>query len=173
MNQETLAKLVGLLSFQVDATGLHKFQQAMKTVQIQMRALSKEADTLSAKLGKKLGIKVDPAAQNKLSASVAKNLDREAKAEIVVQKLRRQTFQAELAGQKLLFAGKKEAEYLTTADVRHQQALAVLASKQQKTTLDSLKVKGQEIKNTDLLTQAKQKQTRGELIHQQNYSAYS
>lgn len=167
MNPEILAKLVGLLTFQVDTTGLHKFQQAMKTAQIQMRALSKEADTLSAKLGKKLGIKVDPVAQNKLSASVAKNLDREAKAEIVVQKLRRQTFQAELAGQKLLFAGKKESAHLVTADVRHQQALAVLASKQQKTTLDSLKVRGQEIKNTDLLTQAKQKQTRGELIHQQ------
>jgi len=167
MAPEVVSRLVGVLGFQVNPEGLYKFRQAMKTAEIQMRALSKEADTLALKLGKKLGIKVDPAVQNKLSAAVAKNLDREAKAEIVVQKLRRQTFQAELAGQRLLFAGKKEAQFLTTADVRHQQSLAVLASKQQKSELDRIKTEGQVLRNQDSLAQAKARQTKAELIHQQ------
>ena len=167
INQETIAKLVGQLAFHVDLSGLERFQRGIEQARQRMMAMSKQADQLSQKLGTKMGIKVDTTARDKLDKQVRTSLDRELRGEVLLQKARRATFTAELAGQKLQFAGQRESAFLTTQTLKDRQQMAVLAAKEQRVEQAKLKVQGQAIKNQDALTQAKARQARIEAMHAQ------
>ncbi|MCF7533781.1 tape measure protein [Pseudomonas petrae] len=167
MNQETIAKLVGQLSFHVDLSGLERFQRGMEQARQRMMAMSKQADQLSKSLGTKMGLKVDTTARDKLDRQVRTSLDRELKGEVMLQKARRATFAAELAGQKLQFAGQRESSFLTTQSLKDRQQMAVLAAKESRAEQARLKVQGQTVKNEDALASAKARQARVEALHAQ------
>ncbi|MGE6384923.1 tape measure protein [Pseudomonas sp. NPDC078416] len=167
INQETIAKLVGQLAFHVDLSGLERFQRGIEQARQRMMAMSKQADQLQQKLGTKMGIKVDTTARDKLDKQVRTSLDRELRGEVLLQKARRATFTAELAGQRLQFAGQRESAFLTTQTLKDRQQMAVLAAKEQRAEQARLKVQGQAIKNQDALTQAKGRQARIEAMHAQ------
>ncbi|WP_095148045.1 tape measure protein [Pseudomonas sp. Irchel s3a18] len=153
MNAETIAKLTGLLSFQVDLSGLHRFNASLTQVERRMKSMSRQADQLATKLGN--GPK---ATAQKHDTSLRHNLNRELQLETAVAKAKRYTFAAELAQQKLQFAGAKQSAFLATTAVRAKQASAVADAKAHKATLERLKAQGQEIKNTATVAAAKTRQ---------------
>ncbi len=167
INQEVIAKLVGQLNFLVDTSGLQRFQRGLEATRQRMVEMAKQADHLSQKLSSKMGLKVDTKARDKLDKQVRTSLDRELRGEVLLQKARRATFTAELAGQKLQFAGQRESAFLTTQTLKDRQQMAVLAAKEQRAEQARLKVQGQAIKNQDALTQAKGRQARIEAMHAQ------
>lgn len=163
---EEIARLTGLLVFKTDSTGLQRFMGLLKSAEVAMEKVGKQADALSARMNKSLGLRVDTAAQAKLDKQLRSSLDRELRGEVLLQKAKRATFQAELQGQKLQFAGQKELAFLSTSAIRDKQALAVLAAKEQAAQAAKLKVQGLAIKNEDALAQAKARQVRAEAILQ-------
>ncbi|MBD8737922.1 tape measure protein [Pseudomonas fluorescens] len=162
--QETIAVLTGKLVFDIDGGPLRRFTQMLASSQKQMAAMAKQADALSARMSKSLGLKVDTAAQAKLDKQLRSSLDRELRGEVLLQKAKRATFQAELQGQKLQFAGQRELAFLSNAAIRDKQALAVLEAKAQAAQAAKLKTQGLAIKNEDALAQAKARQVRAESI---------
>jgi hypothetical protein len=164
MNTEIIAKLVGLLQFQVDVSGLHRFERGLSQARQKMMALSREADVLSKKLGTKMGIKVEGAAQEKLSKTVRANLDRELKLENAVQRTRRTTFSAELAGQKLINLRQKESAAIQSQALRDKIAQAVLDAKSAKAEGERLKVSGAALKQAQSVEQHKARQARWEAL---------
>jgi tape measure domain-containing protein len=164
MNTEIIAKLVGLLQFQVDVSGLQRFERGLSQARQKMMALSREADVLSKKLGTKMGIKVDSAAQEKLAKTVRANLDRELKLENAVQRTRRATFTAELAGQKLINLRQKEGAAIQSQALRDKIAQAVLDAKSAKAEGERLKVSGAALKQAQSVEQHKARQARWEAL---------
>ncbi|MFJ2684032.1 hypothetical protein ACIOYV_09845 [Pseudomonas sp. NPDC087342] len=164
MNSEIIAKLVGLLRFQVDVSGLQRFERGLAQTRQKMMALSREADVLSKKLGAKMGIKVDSAGQEKLAKTVRANLDRELKLENAVQRTRRATFTAELAGQKLINLRQKEGSAIQSQALRDKIAQAVLDAKSAKAEGERLKVSGAVLKQTQSVEQHKARQARWEAL---------
>ena len=164
MNTEIISKLVGLLQFQVDVSGLQRFERGLAQARQKMAALSREADALSKKLGTKMGIKVDSAAQEKLSKTVRANLDRELKLENAVQRTRRATFTAELAGQKLINLRQKEGAAIQSQALRDKIAQAVLDAKAAKAEGERLKVSGAALKQAQSIEQHKARQARWETL---------
>jgi hypothetical protein len=164
MNTEIIAKLVGLLQFQVDVSGLQRFERGLSQARQKMMALSREADVLSKKLGTKMGIKVDSAAQEKLAKTVRANLDRELKLENAVQRTRRSTFTAELAGQKLINLRQKEGAAIQSQALRDKIAQAVLDAKSAKAEGERLKVSGAALKQAQSVEQHKARQARWEAL---------
>jgi len=128
-----------------------------------MQRVGKQAEALSAKMGAKIGLKVDNTARDKLDKQLRTSLDRELRGEVLLQKAKRATFQAELQGQRLQFAGQKEAAFLVTAALKDRQQLAVLEAKAQSAQAAKLKVQGLAIKNEDALAQAKARQVKAEI----------
>lgn len=173
MNSEIIAKLVGLLQFQVDASGLQRFTSMMKATERQMIQLGKQAEALQKKIGAKMGIKVDSAARDKLDKSVRANLDRELKLENAVQRVRRTTFTAELAGQKLINLRQKEGAAVQSQALRDKISSAVLDAKAAKAEGERLKVQGAAVKQAQSIEQHKARQARWEalLTQQQQKSA--
>jgi hypothetical protein len=165
VNQEIIAKLTGLLNFKVDASGLHKFEAELKRVEARMRAMSREAD----KLAKKIGL-TPKASTARADIKVNHHLNRELRLEVAVQKARRATFAAELAQQKLQFAGSKQETVIASALIKQKQQEAVAGAKVHKADLERLKVQGQEIKNSATLAAAKIQQTRLESILAQQHA---
>lgn len=163
---EEIARLTGSLFFKVDSSGLQRFLSMLKSAEVAMARAGKQADALSARMGKSLGIKVDTTAQAKLDKQLRSSLDRELRGEVLLQKAKRATFQAELQGQKLQFAGKREAAFLSTAAIKDRQQMAVLEAKSQAAQAAKLKVQGLALKNEDALAQAKARQVRAEAILQ-------
>lgn len=161
---EEVAKLTARLVWSVDVGPLRQFSQLLARSQKQMTAMAKQADALSTKLGKSFGLKVDTTARDKLDKQLRTSLDRELRGEVLLQKAKRATFQAELQGQRLQFAGQKEAAFLATAALKDRQHLAVLDAKTQAAQAAKLKVQGLAIKNEDALAQAKARQVRAESI---------
>lgn len=161
---EEVAKLTARLVWSVDVGPLRQFSQMLARSQKQMTAMAKQADALSTKLGKSFGLKVDTTARDKLDKQLRTSLDRELRGEVLLQKAKRATFQAELQGQRLQFAGQKEAAFLATAALKDRQHLAVLDAKKQAAQAAKLKVQGLAIKNEDALAQAKARQVRAESI---------
>ncbi|WP_339453987.1 hypothetical protein [Pseudomonas sp. EA_5y_Pfl2_R50] len=164
MNTEIIAKLVGLLQFQVDVSGLQRFERGLAQARQKMAALSREADALSKKLGTKMGIKVDSAGQEKLAKTVRANLDRELKLENAVQRTRRATFTAELAGQKLINLRQKEGAAIQSQALRDKIAQAVLDAKAAKAEGERLKVSGAALKQAQSIEQHKARQARWETL---------
>ncbi|THF36377.1 hypothetical protein E5170_02720 [Pseudomonas atacamensis] len=164
MNTEIISKLVGLLQFQVDVSGLQRFERGLSQARQKMMALSREADALSRKLGTKMGVKVDSAAQEKLSKTVRANLDRELKLENAVQRTRRSTFTAELAGQKLINLRQKEGAAIQSQALRDKIAQAVVDAKSAKAEGERLKVSGAALKQAQSIEQHKARQARWEAL---------
>ena len=164
MNTEIIAKLVGLLQFQVDVSGLQRFERGLSQARQKMMALSREADVLSKKLGTKMGVKVDSAGQEKLAKTVRANLDRELKLENAVQRTRRATFTAELAGQKLINLRQKEGAAIQSQALRDKIAQAVLDAKSAKAEGERLKVSGAALKQAQSVEQHKARQARWEAL---------
>ncbi|WP_207265147.1 tape measure protein [Pseudomonas sp. GW101-3H06] len=153
MIQENIAKLTSLLSFNVDLSGLHRFNASLDQVERRMKAMSRQADQLAKKLG---GSR--KATTQKYAASVQHNAKRELQLEVAVKKARMATFRAELAQQKLQFAGAKQSAFIATQAIRDKQATAVADAKAHKANVERLKAQGQEIKNTATLAAAKARQ---------------
>lgn len=164
MSTEIIAKLVGLLQFQVDLSGLQRFERGLAQTRQKMMALSREADVLSKKLGTKMGIKVDSAAQEKLSKTVRANLDRELKLEQALQRTRRATFTSELQGQKLINLRQKESSAIQSQALRDKIAQAVLDAKAAKAEGERLKAQGLAVKQAQTLEQHKARQARWEAL---------
>ena len=168
MSAEVIARLTGLLNFQVDLSGLNRFNASLNQVEQRMKAMSRQADQLAAKLG------MSPKARaQKQDTSVRHNANREVKLEVAVRKARRDTFTEELRQQKLQFAGMKQSAFLTTQIIKDKQQFAILDAKAQKAAVERLKLQGQESKNTFGLLAAKTRQARLEqmLAGQQSKTA--
>ncbi|KPG99430.1 hypothetical protein AEQ67_09845 [Pseudomonas sp. RIT-PI-q] len=164
MISENIAKLTGLLNFQVDLSGLARFTSGMEAARRKMMQLSKEATQLEKRLNLKLGIKTNSADRDKLDKQVRASLDRESKAEVLLQRARRATMTADLASQKLTMANTKEQAYIVSQSLRDQQQQAILESKRQKARADQLKASGIAAKNENALTTAKLRQAKLETI---------
>jgi hypothetical protein len=164
VNSEIIAKLVGVLQFQVDISGLQRFERGLSQARQKMMALSREADVLGKKLGAKMGIKVDSAGQEKLAKTVRANLDRELKLEQAVQRTRRATFTAELQGQKLINLRQKEGAAIQSQALRDRIAQAVLDAKSAKAEGERLKVSGAALKQAQSIEQHKARQARLEAL---------
>ncbi|WP_454865576.1 hypothetical protein [Pseudomonas umsongensis] len=153
MIADNIAKLTGLLNFQVDLSGLQRFNASLTQVEQRMKRMSAQADQLA----KKMGMSPKAAAQ-KQDSSLRHNLNRELQLETAVAKAKRYTFAAELAQQKLQFAGAKQSAFLASAAIRDKQANAVADAKAHKANVERLKAQGQEIKNSATLAAAKARQ---------------
>ena len=161
---EEIARLTGSLFFKIDASGLQRFLSMIRSAEVTMVKAGKQADALSARMRKSLGLKVDTTAKAKLDKQLRSSLDRELRGEVLLQRAKRATFQAELQGQKLQFAGQRELAFLSNAAIRDKQAMAVLAAKEQSAQAAKLKVQGLAIKNEDALAQARARQVKAESI---------
>ena len=164
VSAETIARLTGLLTFNVEMAGLHRFTSGMEATRRKMMQLSQEAAQLEKRLNMKLGIKTNSADRDKLDKQVRASLDKELKAEVLVQRARRATMSADLASQKLTLAGSKQQAYITSQSLKDQQQQAVLESKRQKARADQLKASGIAAKNENALATAKLRQTKLEAI---------
>ncbi|MDH4562151.1 tape measure protein [Pseudomonas sp. BN411] len=161
MMTKELARLFATLGFKVDTTGLDRFQAALSRVEKQMQGVLKKAEALE----KKLTIK--PKVQDvkaKRDNSVRQSLEREYKLERAAQAAKRDTFKAELEGQKLKFAAEKQSAMLASSALRDKQAMAVLAAKEAKATQERLKAEGLVAKNAHNVAAAKLRQERLERI---------
>lgn len=163
-HQDVIAQLIGVLKFNVDPSGLQRFTAMMRTAERQMTQLGKQADALQKKLSAKMGIKVDSAGQEKLAKTVRANLDRELKLENAVQRTRRATFTAELAGQKLINLRQKEGAAIQSQALRDKIAQAVLDAKSAKAEGERLKVSGAALKQAQSIEQHKARQARWEAL---------
>ncbi|WP_448144686.1 tape measure protein [Pseudomonas silesiensis] len=153
MNAEVIARLTGSLAFQVDLSGLNRFNASLNQVEQRMKAMSRQADQLAAKLG------MSPKARaQKQDTSIRHNLNRELQLETAVAKAKRYTMTAELAQQKLQFTGAKQSAFFATQAIKDKQHAAVAEAKAHKAQVERLKAQGQEIKNTASLAAAKARQ---------------
>ncbi|AZC94214.1 tape measure protein [Pseudomonas chlororaphis] len=139
MIEETIAKLVGRLVFDVESGRLSQFMQMLKAAESSMKRVGKEAELLSAKLNKVFNVGGRSADKAKLDVAVRRSLDKELQTEVRLSKLKRQQFVTQLAEQKLIATGKREEAFLQSAALKSQIQSAVLASKQQKVLQESIK----------------------------------
>jgi len=151
--QESIARLTGVLDFKVDMSGLQRFNSLLNQTEQRMKRMSAQADAFA----KKLGMSPKQRAQ-KNDASLRHNLNRELQLETVVAKAKRYTFSAELAQQKLQFAGQKQSAFFATQAIKDKQLSAVAEAKAHKAQVERLKAQGQEIKNTASLAASKTRQ---------------
>jgi tape measure domain-containing protein len=166
MNSEIIAKLTGLLNFQVDLSGLHRFNASLNQAEQRMKRMSRQADDLARKLGmspkattqKQGASPKESTPAQKRDTSLRHNLNRELQLETAVAKAKRYTFAAELAQHKLQFAGVKQGAFIATQAIREKQQSAVADAKTHKANVERLKAQGQEIKNTATLAAAKARQ---------------
>jgi len=163
MTPEVIARLVGILGFQVNTDGLQRFRAAMTATQRQMQAVGREAEKLQKQLNLKLNVK-GTGDRAKLDAEVRRSLDRELKMETRIAQYRRNVFSQELAGQKLKFANTKEQAFLQTASLKRQQEAATLSAKQQRAETVRLQAQGQALKNEGTIATNKAKAVRAEQI---------
>jgi|GEM_PF-5146290 len=154
MNQEVIAKLVGALEFRVDVSGLKRFNAGLSQVERRMQAMSRQADQLA----KKLGLSPKTTAPSN-SASLEHARKRELQLEAALAKAKRHTLAAQLEGQRLQFAGYKQAFVLNSAAIRQKQVMLAAEKMIGKTQAERLEAQAQEIKRLDALTAARSRQT--------------
>jgi tape measure domain-containing protein len=157
MIEETIAKLVGRLVFDVESGRLSQFMQMLKASETAMKRVGKEAEALSAKLNKVFNVGGRSADKAKLDVAVRRSLDKELQTEVRLSKLKRQQFLAQLSVQKLIATGKREEAFLQSAVLKSQIQSAVLASKQQKALQESIKT---DLSKAKLQASAEQSQLR-------------
>lgn len=158
MIEETIAKLVGRIELVADTGPLLMFQRMMNNTSQQMRDLAKQADVLTTKLNKKLGISNNSAQQTKQSRDMQASLIREQRALVGVEKARRATMEADLAQRKLTLADSKQEAYTVSESLKAKQAAAVVAARQYKAEQERLKAASQVIKQQQSVTSYKLRQ---------------
>lgn len=139
MNEE-IARLTGSLFFKVDPSGLQRFLGMLKSAEVAMAKVGKQADAVSAKLNKAFGVKQNSAQRTKLDADLRRSLDKELFAELKLSRLKRSNIAVQLASQKLVATGKREEVFLQGAALKQQVTSAVLAAKQYRSRQEALKV---------------------------------
>lgn len=139
-HNEEIARLTGVLQFDVRSAPLLAFEQMLKRVQGTMLGVMKTADDLNKKLDKRFNITSRRDASAAANAAVQKSLDKQIATEGKLARLRQSQFRAQLTEQKLTSAGKREESFLQSAALKQQVTSAVLASKQHKAQQESLKV---------------------------------
>ncbi|OWP73513.1 hypothetical protein [Pseudomonas sp. K2I15] len=137
---EEIARLTGVLQFDVRSGPLLAFEQMLKRVQTSMLGVMKTADDLNKKLDRKLGISTKRDASAAANTAMQKSLDKQIATEGKLSRLRQSQFRAQLAEQKLTSAGKREESFLQSASLKQQVTAAVLSAKQHKAQQESLKV---------------------------------
>jgi len=140
-HQEVIAQLVGILKFNVDPSGLHRFTAMMRTAEKQMTQLGKHADALQRKLSRKFGITTTSADRAKLGGAIEKSLQKEMATKQKLARMQHAQNTAALSAQKLVATGKREEVFLQGASLKQQVTQAVLAAKQQKVQQEALKTK--------------------------------
>lgn len=140
-HQEVIAQLVGILKFNVDPSGLHRFTAMMRTAERQMGQLGKQADALQKKLSMKLGITTTSADRAKLDAAILKSHDKMVATQQKIARLQHAQNTAALSAQKLVATGQREEAYLQSASLKQQVTAAILSAKQQKVQQELLKTK--------------------------------
>ncbi|CRM46068.1 hypothetical protein [Pseudomonas sp. 44 R 15] len=139
-HNEEIARLTGVLQFDVKTGPLLAFEQMLKRVQASMLGVMRTADDLNKKLDRKLGISAKRDASSAANTAVEKSLAKQLATEGKLARLRQSQFRAQLAEQKLTSAGKREESFLQSAALKQQVTAAVLASKQHKAEQEALKV---------------------------------
>ncbi|WP_016969512.1 hypothetical protein [Pseudomonas tolaasii] len=137
---EEIARLTGVLQFDVRSAPLLAFEAMLKRTQALMVNMMKTADDLNKKLDRKLGISTKRDASAAANTAVQKSLDKQIATEAKLSRLRQSQFRAQLAEQKLTSAGKREESFLQSASLKQQVAAAVLSAKQHKSQQEALKV---------------------------------
>lgn len=150
---QTIATLVGELKFRADSRPLLQFERLLDQVAKKMQLLEAQAKRLS-KLGASSASKKTGGPSSKTGA------EREFRLERALQAARRETFQAELANQKLRYAGFIEQQRYQSAALKQAQQLAILEAKQARAAEARLRTSGQETKNANALLAAKARQER-------------
>lgn len=192
-DREVVSTLVGKLVWEVDNRKLTAFQRALQNIAKTMTAVSaqatklqnalnlklkvadngglakvsKEVTKLQSQLSRKLRLRMTNPEQAKLAKELERSQTAGLRREALLQRARKATFAAELQQSKLVATGKREDTFLATAAVRHQQQLAVLASKQASAEQASLKAQGVAQRNQQSLLAAKTRQMRLEQLVQQ------
>lgn len=164
VHSETIAQLVGKLAFQVDTTGLQRFSKLMQQSAQQMSKLGAEYQKLSKQMAKGLKLKIDVSDADKAKAKLSHAMSREAKASKALSDQKRTTFQAELANQKLTFAGAKQQSNLVNQSVKDQQNAAVIAAKNFATQQLANGATKQQLASQNALVASQAKQARLEQI---------
>lgn len=163
-HSETIAKLTGKLLFDIDVHPLQRFLSMLLSAETQMKRLGAEAEQLSKALNMKLGITGNTEAKQKLDTQVQQNLAKSLKLEQAVQRTRRETFQAEIAGQKLTSLGTKENGLLQNNLLKTKIAQAVLDAKSAKVEQEKLKTAGISIRQEQSVLAAKTRQQKLEEV---------
>ena len=171
IHSEIIAQLIGVLKFNIDASGLHRFNAMMKTTERQMTQLGKQAEALQKKLSMKLGIKTTSADRAKLDAAVMKSQNKELATHQKIARLQHAQNTAALSAQKLVATGRKEEAFLQSASLKQQVVQAVLAAKQQKVQQELLKTKLGERKVQAASEQSQIRQARYAKILQERQAA--
>lgn len=138
-HNEEIARLTGVLQFDVKTGPLLAFEQMLKRVQTSMLGVMKTADDLNKRLDKKFSITSKRNASSVANTAVEKSLARQVITEQKLARLKRTQFATQLAEQKLVSAGKREESFLQGAALKQKIASAVLASKEHRVQQESLK----------------------------------
>lgn len=128
-HHEEIARLTGRLVFNVDSAGFQRFNAMMKRASQQMAKLGADYTKMANQMAKGLKLKIDTTAIDKAKTKLDHAMSREAKAAKALTDQKRTTFQAELANQKLVFAGEKQKANLVSQAVKDQQSAAIIAAK--------------------------------------------
>nr|WP_294971570.1 hypothetical protein [uncultured Pseudomonas sp.] len=133
MMESVIAQLTGKVKFDVDTSGLVKFQNLMKQLDAQLKPMLANINKMEKSLNKLAGI--NPDGLKNAAASRSRALDRELRAEQVLRDQQQKTFQAELSAQKLQYKGMEQASALR--DVQYQRA------RQQQQMLQKMEIQAQ------------------------------
>lgn len=164
VHSETIAQLVGKLAFQVDTAGLQRFNKMLQQASQQMNKLGTDYQKLAQQMTKGLKLKIDVSDAEKAKAKLSHAMSREAKASKALSDQKRTTFQAELANQKLTFAGAKQQNNLVSQSVKDQQNAAVIAAKNFATQQLANGATKQQLASQNALVASQSKQARLEQI---------
>ena len=137
---EEIARLTGVLQFDVKTAPLLAFEAMLTRTQTLMVAMMRTADDLNKRLDKKFDIAAKRQAKTTADVAVEKRLTKQLATEQKLARLKRTQFTTQLAEQKLLFNGKREDSFLQSVSLKQQVTSAVLSAKQHKAQQEALKV---------------------------------
>lgn len=128
-HKEEIAQLTGSLKFNVDLTGLKRFENMMRNASRTLAAFTRQFEALSKQMAKTLKLRIDTTAADKAKQKLDAATKRQARAEAALSNQQRKTFTAELQQQKLKYAGTKAQHQLNNAALQSQKDAAVVAAK--------------------------------------------
>lgn len=137
---EEIARLTGVLQFDVKTAPLLAFEAMLKRTQTLMTRMMTTADELNKRLDKKLNISAKREAKATADVAAERSLTKQLATEQKLARLKRTQFATQLAEQKLVANGKREESFLQSAALKQQVTAAVLSAKQHKAQQEALKV---------------------------------